>query len=88
MIFVSLSIEKIKIPALTVPLLSQLTSCIPNNLIHIFLYLANSLAVAAAAAVSDCAVYWILTFQVPNLVSLFCCLVRTKVSVQVQVFLC
>ena len=44
-------------------------------------YLANSLA----AAVSDPALYRLLTFQVRNLSSLFHSSGRTKVSVQVQV---
>ena len=48
------------------------------------LYLANFLA----AAVREPDLYRILTFQVLNLMSLFHCLGRTKVSVQVQVFLC
>ena len=42
------------------------------------LYPANSLA----AAVSEPALYRLLTFQVPNLMSLFHCLGCTKVAVQ------
>jgi hypothetical protein len=47
-------------------------------------YLANSLA----AAISDPALYRLITFQVPNLMSLFRRLGRTKVSVQVRSFVC
>jgi hypothetical protein len=46
--------------------------------------LDNSLA----AAVNEPALYRLLMFQVPNLVSLFCWLGHTKVSVQVQGFVC
>jgi hypothetical protein len=60
-----------------VPPSSHLTSYTP---IKSNLYLANSLA----AAVSEPALHRLLTFQVPNLMSLFLCLGRTKVSVQVQ----
>ena len=49
------------------PYLSHLTSSTPTKS---NLYLANSLA----AAVSEHALYSVLTFQVPNLVSLFHCL--------------
>ena len=59
------------------PALSHLTSCTPTKS---DLYLANSLA----AAVSEPALYRLLTFHVPILMSLFCCLGRTKVSVQVR----
>ena len=59
------------------PPLSHLTSCTPTKF---KLYLANSLA----AAVSEPALYRLLTFRVPNLMSLFRCLRRTKVSVQVR----
>jgi len=44
---------------------------------------ARSKANSLAAAVTEPALYRLLTFQVPNLVSLFHCLDRTKVSVQV-----
>ena len=58
---------------------SHLTSGTPTKS---NLYLANSLA----AAVNEPALYRLLTFQVPNLMALFCCLGHTKVSVQVRVF--
>ena len=60
-------------PARTVPPLSHLTSCAPtmSNL-----YLANSLA----AAVSEPALYRLLTFHVPTLMSLFLCLTRDASS--------
>jgi len=64
-----------------VPSLSHLTSCTSTKC---KLYPANSLA----AAVSEPALYGLLTLQVPNLMSLLRCLVRTKVLVQVQGFLC
>jgi hypothetical protein len=64
-----------------VPPLSHLTSCTPTKS---NLYVANFLA----AAISEPALYRLLTFQVPNLVSLFRCLVRIKVSVQVRGFVC
>jgi len=38
-----------------------------------------------AAAVSEPTLYRLLTFQVPNLMSLFRCLVLTMVSVQVRI---
>jgi hypothetical protein len=68
-------------PVLTMPPLSHLTSCTStkSNLHH-----ANSLGVA----VSETALYRPLTFQVPNLMSLFHCLGRIKVSVPVRGFLC
>ena len=53
------------------PSLSHLTSCTPTRS---NLYLANSLA----AAVNEPALYRLLTFQAPNLTSLFRCLGRTK----------
>jgi hypothetical protein len=37
-----------------------------------------------AAAISELALYRLLTFQAPNLMSLFRCLCRTKISVQVR----
>ena len=77
MIFVSFSIEKIKCPALTVPPLSQLTSCTPTNS---NLYFAYSLL----AVVSEPDLYRFLTFQVPNLMSLFHCFGCTTASVQNQ----
>jgi hypothetical protein len=81
-IFVFFSIEKkIIMPALTVPRLSHLTSYTPTKSNS---YLANSLA----ADLSEPVLYRLLTFQVPNLISLFRCLGRTKVSVQVRCFLC
>jgi len=76
MIFVSFFIEKIIIPYTSMPPLSYLTYFIPTKS---NLYLANSLA----AAVSESALYMLLTFQIPNLMSLFHCLGDTKVSVQV-----
>ena len=63
------------------PSLSHLTSCTSTKC---KLYPANSLA----AAVSEPALYGLLTLQVPNLMSILRCLVRTKVLVQVQGFLC
>jgi hypothetical protein len=41
-----------------------------------------------AAAIIKPALYRLLTFQVPNLNSLFQCLVHTKVSVQARIFVC
>ena len=81
MIFVSISIEKIIIPC------SYRAPIVPSNLLHTCqfnLHLVNSLAVA----VSEPALYRLLTFHVPNLRSLFRCLGRTKVSVQTRRFLC
>ena len=63
------------------PSLSHLTSCKPTKF---DLYLANFLA----AAVREPDLYNNLILQIPNLMSLFHCLGRTKVSVQVQFFLC
>ena len=60
------------------PPLSHLNSWIPSKC---NLYLANSLA----AVVSEPDLCRLLTFQVPNLLSLFHCLGHTKVSVQFQV---
>ena len=81
MIFVSFSMEKIIIPALTVPPFSQLTSYAATKSNFC---LGNSLA----AAVSDPVLYRLLTFYyVPNLLPLSRCLGRTEVSVQVRVFL-
>ena len=60
------------------PLLFHLTSCTPTKS---NLFLANSLA----AAVSETALYRLLTFDVPNLISLFRCLIPTKVSVQARI---
>jgi hypothetical protein len=70
------SIGKIIIPCYCAPL-SYLTSCTPTKS---YLYLGNSLA----AAVSEPALYRLLTFHVPNLMSLFRCLGHTKVSIQVR----
>jgi len=80
MIFVSFPVEKLQSPALSVSPFSHLTSCTPTKS---YLYLANSLA----AAVSEPALYRLLTFHLQNLVSLFRCLGGTKVSVQVRVLL-
>jgi hypothetical protein len=41
-----------------------------------------------AAAVSEPALHRLLTFQIPNLMSLLCCLGCTKLSVQVRGFVC
>ena len=81
MIFVSFSIEKILSPAITVPVLSHITSCTPLHLIHTSLILW-------LLSLSGSGLYRLLTFQVPNLMSLFRSLGRTKVSVQVRGFLC
>ena len=64
------------------PPLSHLTSCTPtkSNLYH-----NNSLAAAAVRNPDLCR---LLTFQVPNLMALFHCLGQTKISVQIQAFLC
>jgi hypothetical protein len=64
-------------PDLTVPPLSQVTSCTSNKS---NLYLANALA----TAVRDPDLYRLLTFQVPNLTSLFHCLGYTKGPVQAR----
>jgi len=56
----------------------QSSPCLPTKS---NLYLANSLA---AAAVSEPALHRLLTFQVPNIMSLFRRLGRTKESVQLQ----
>ena len=64
MIFISFPIEKTIIPCFTVPSFSHLTSCTPTKS---NLYLANSLA----AAIRDTVLYRLLTFQVPNNMSLF-----------------
>jgi len=62
-------------------LLSHLISCTTTK--------SNShLAKSLAAAVSKPVLYRILTFCVPNLVSIFSSLCRTRVSVQVRDFLC
>ena len=79
MIVVSSSIEEIICPALTVLSLSHLTSCTPTKS---SLYLANSLA----AAVSEPALYRLLKFHVPNLISLFRCLGSTKASFQTEAY--
>ena len=78
MIFVSFSVEKITIPCSYCSPLSHLTSCTPTKS---NIYLANSLA---ATAVCEPALHRLLTFQVPNLMSLFNRLSLTKVSVQVR----
>ena len=70
-------------PQLYCVLLSHLISCTTTKS---NLHLANSLA--AAAAVSKPALYGILTSRAPNLTSIFRCLCRTRVSVQVRGFLC
>jgi hypothetical protein len=59
--------------------LYHLTSCTPTKS---SLYLANSLA----AAINESALYRLLTVQVRNLMSLFRCIGRTKISVQVRGF--
>ena len=59
------------------PPFSHLTSCTPTKS---NLYLANFLV----AAVSEPAVYMLLTFHVSNLMSLFRCLGRTNVSIRVR----
>jgi hypothetical protein len=61
--------------------LSHVTSCTPTKF---NLYLANFLAVA----VSELALYRLLTFLAPNLMSHFHCLGRIKVSVRVRGFVC
>jgi hypothetical protein len=48
------------------------------------LYLTNSLA----AAISEPALYRLVTLRVPNLMSLFRCLGHTKVSAQIRGFVC
>ena len=58
------------------PPFSHLTLCTPTKS---NLYLANSLV---AVVVSEPALYRLLIFHVPNLVSLFHCLGRTKLSLQ------
>ena len=58
------------------PPLSHLTSCTPTKSNF---YLANSLA----AAVSEPALYKLLTFHIPYVMCLFRCLGNTKVSVHV-----
>ena len=63
------------------PLVSHLTSCTPTKSDF---YLANSLA----AAESEPALFRLLTFHIPNLMSLFHCLSHTRVSFQVQSLLC
>jgi len=81
MIFISFPIEKNYNPPLLLCPLSHLTSCTPTKY---NLYLANSLV----AAVSEPVLYRLQTFQVPNRMSLFYCLDRTKISVQVRGFVC
>jgi hypothetical protein len=71
------SIKKLKSPVLTVPPLSHLTSCTPTKSNF---YLANSLA----AALREPDLYRLLK----NIMSLFHCFGHTKLSVQVQGFLC
>ena len=67
--------NKIQYPAVTEPPLSHLTSYTPTKS---NLYQANYLA----AAVSEPALYRLLIFHIPNLMSLFRCLGHTKVSIQ------
>jgi hypothetical protein len=81
MIFISFPIDKTIIPCFYCASLSQLTYCTPTKS---NLYLANFLA----AAVSEPALYRLVMFKVPNLMSLFRCLDRTKVPVQVRAFVC
>ena len=63
------------------PVLSHLTSCIHLHLIYTSLILW-------LLSLSGPGLYRLLTFQVPNLLSLFRCLGRTKALVQVRGFLC
>ena len=63
------------------PSLPHLTSCTSTKS---NLYLTNS----QAAAVNEPALYRLLIFQVPNLLSFFHCLGRTRLSVQVRGFVC
>ena len=74
--------KKLQSPSLTDPPLCNLTFCRPTEC---NLYLANSLA---AAVVRESDLQRLLKFQIPNLMSVFHCLGRTKVSVQVLGFLC
>ena len=77
MIFVSFSIEKHITPC------SYRAPFVPPNLLYTHKsnsHLANSLA----TAVSEPALYRLLTFQVPNIIHLFLCLGRTKGKVQVR----
>ena len=77
MIFVSFSIEKNYNPVLLpCPPLSHVTSCTPTKSNS---YLANSVA----TVISESDLHRLLTVHVPNLMSLFHCLGRTKGSVQV-----
>ena len=76
MIFVSVSIRKIIIPCYCAPF-SHLTSYPPPKSNS---YFANSLA----AAVSEPALYWLLPFHAPNLMSIFHCLGHMKVSIKVR----
>jgi hypothetical protein len=64
-----------------VPVLSHLTSCIHLHLIYTSLILW-------LLSLSGPGLYRLLTFQVPNLSSIFRCSGYTKVSVQVRGFLC
>ena len=80
-IFISFSIEKIIIPCSYCALFVPPNLCTPTKS---DLYLANSLA----AVINEPALYRLLTFQVPNLISLFRCLGRTRVSIQVRGFVC
>jgi len=76
MIFVLFCIEKIIIPCSYCAPFFPLTSC---TLTKSNLYLANSLT----TAVSEPALYRLLTFHVPNLMSVFHCLDHIRGSVQV-----
>ena len=67
--------KKLQFPALTVPPLFHLTSCIPTKP---NLYLTNSLA----NVVSDPDLYTLLTFHRPNLMSTFHCLSCARPSIQ------
>jgi len=75
MIFVSSSLEKNIILALTVPSLSHLTPCTPTKS---HLCLANSLP----TAVSEPALYRLLTFHVPNPMFPLHCLGGTEGAVR------
>jgi len=70
--------NKIWSPALTVPPLFHLTPCTPTKS---NLYFASSLA----AALSEPDLYSLLTFHVPNLLSLFLCLGHAIGSFEVQI---
>ena len=78
MIIVYYSIKKYN------PLLLPCPFCPTERPAESNLHLANSLA----TAVREPDLYRLLTFQVPNFMSLFRCLARTKVSVEVRGVVC